>query len=145
MIQRIQSVFLLLAGASYASLFTLPVATSEETFGTIMADGVFDTYEFIWLLVVAVLSIVLSLVNIFLFKNRKLQKRICLMTTLLGLIWAALAFYKILILEEKGGMDTSVDHGLAFLGVLSAIVFTALAIHFIKKDEKLIKSMSSLR
>nr|MBS0038447.1 DUF4293 domain-containing protein [Saprospiraceae bacterium] len=145
MIQRIQSVFLLLAGAAYASLFTLPVATSEETFGTIMADGIFETYEFIWLLIVAIFSIVLSLVNIFLFKNRKLQKRICLLTTLLGLGWAVLAFYKILTLEEKSGVEISVEHDLAFISVLAAIVFTALAFHFIKKDEKLIRSMNSLR
>lgn len=145
MIQRIQSIFLLIAGMGYFAVFFLPVATAEETFGTIMADGVFQVDEYVWLLLVAVLAVLLSVANIFLFKNRNVQKKLCLVTSVLGLAWIVIAFSKILYLEEKAGGETVVSHGAAFIAVLLAIVFTAMAFHFIRKDDKLVKSMNSLR
>lgn len=145
MIQRIQSLFLLLATASYVALIFLPIATSKVHYGTIMDDGVFLTTEYNWLLVMAVLAAVIIFITIFLYRDRLLQLKMSLLATLFSAGWAFLALYKIVLLDDQGGEDVFVKHSIAFFAFLAGILFTALGFYNIKKDENTVRSMDSLR
>ena len=145
MIQRIQSLYLLLAAVSYAALFFLPIVTTKTPFGTIMADGVFYTTEHSWLTAFAALATVVIAVTILLYNNRPLQLKMSLLATLFSAAWIFMALYKIVVLDTKGGEDIFVSHSIAFFALLAGILFTALGFYNIKKDESTVRSMDSLR
>ncbi len=146
MIQRIQSIFLLLASLSLLALFIIPFATSTTADTSLFADKVFDVFDNPILMVVVGLGGVLALVNIFLFKNRPLQMRLDYLVITLSILLSIIA---ILLVFRSGG-ETSGDIGIQenYFGLampILAIIFTALANRFIKKDNKLVKSMDRLR
>lgn len=146
MIQRIQSIFLLLASLSLLALFVIPFATSATADTSLFADKVFDVFDNPILMVVVGLGGVLALVNIFLFKNRPLQMRLDYLVITLSILLPIIA---ILLVFRSGG-ETSGDIGIQenYFGLampILAIIFTALANRFIKKDNKLVKSMDRLR
>ncbi len=145
MIQRIQTVFLFLAAVAFAVKLWLPVATTPDDFGAVMADGTFQTTDDLWLTIFALVGVIISFFNIFLYRRRKSQMRFCMTANLFAIIWAALGFYTVLELEVRADGAAQIAHGWAFIFALLAIVFNTLAYYFIKKDEKLVRSMNSLR
>ena len=76
MIQRIQSVFLLLASISFFLLFALDFLTSKEPVAELMGDKVFDIQDNIGLTIITALGGIVAFANIFLFNNRKLQVKL---------------------------------------------------------------------
>ena len=147
MIQRIQSIFLLLASLAFFSLFSNPMsfATSEVSNAnelsptSTLADGVFNIQDNIGLIILTVLGGVLALGAIFLFKNRPLQMKISNLTILTGL--STIGFLGFLISKET----TTFEMGFGLAAPILAILFSALATMFIKKDDKIVKSMDRLR
>jgi hypothetical protein len=145
MIQRIQSLYLLLAATSYVALFFLPIAKTASPFGSIMADGLFYTTEHNWLTALAALATVVMFITIFLYNNRLLQLKMCLLATLFSAGWLLMALYNIVLLDQMGGEDVFVKHSIAFFAFLAGIFFTAFAFYNIKQDENTVRSMDSLR
>ena len=145
MIQRIQSVFLLLSGASFASLFGLSFASSDLEASTLFEDQVYNIFDHPALIILTVLGVILALVNIFLFKNRKLQINLgfALMALAILLIIFSILLVYLEGVEMGAGGEISERFGLA-MPVL-AIIFAILANRSVKKDEKLVKSMDRLR
>jgi len=152
MIQRIQSIWLLLASIIILCLLVVPISTVvNENIGYVLygtgikefKNGV-ETASAINtpLLVITVLAGLLSLVNIFNFKNRTLQKRIAIINIALIL---GLSFWLFNLAQQiPGGIEhAEINPGL-FLP-LGNIIFTLLAIRSIGKDEKLIRSAERLR
>ena len=143
MIQRIQTIYLLLASIVSGGLifvFNLWNTIKEKIFVVDLFSREVFTLKVIPFMFI--MSSILSLVAIFLFKNRKLQfviGRIIIMTNLflLGLlIYLSLNLSGETSVSEKGiGM---------FLPIL-AILLVVLANKAIKKDEDLIKSVDRLR
>lgn len=150
MIQRVQSIWLLLAAITVFCLFVVPVSsaftneTSYILYGSglkIQGNDVSDAAPNIPLLISTVLAGLISVVNIFNFRNRKLQIRIAQLNILLIL---GLSFWLSNIMKTATGLqDLNIEPGLFF--PLVAIIFTLLAIRGIKNDEKLIKSADRLR
>jgi len=155
MIQRIQSVWLLLASLAIFALFFFPLAHGVYIGGaakTIKVDGVYQdinghllrTVSFLPLTIVAVIIGILPLIIIFLFKDRKLQIALSysFMLVLIGFsFWMS---------QTVKGIAEGVTFGTNNMGIgifLSSvsIVFTLLAIRGMKGDEKLIKSADRLR
>ncbi len=140
MIQRQQTLWLLLATAAAVLTFMFPFATGEEIVkktdmrqGTeIIAGSNFFT------IILTVVSIGLSAVTIFLFKDRKLQVKLCL----LG-FFVSIGTLVIYILDMKK-LVTSTP---ALWAILPAIVIVSFIMAFrnIRKDEKLVKSLDKLR
>lgn len=146
MIQRIQSIFLLLASGSFFSLFSNPMsfATSEATTNatntaSVLADGIFNIQDDMGLIILTVLGGILTLGAIFLFKNRSLQMKISNLSILVAL--GTVGFLGFLISKET----TTFEMGFGIAAPILAIVFSALATLFIKKDDKIVKSMDRLR
>lgn len=145
MIQRIQSLFLLISSLFFSGLFLFPFANSNEAAPEIFADQMYTIMDHPVLLGLTILAIILALANIFVFKNRSLQLKLGYLIITAGFLLIILA--TLLMLLEGGEMNTTIEItedfgiGMPILG----IVMTFLAIRYIKKDTKLVKSMDRLR
>jgi len=155
MIQRIQSIYLFLAIVAAALMFFFPLA---EFYGDsnfvlyVYKMNFFDPdpsiglspYFLMPLMGTILLIVLLSLITIFSFKNRKRQ--LLLTKISMGLTMVLLAGYffgYIGLLEESVGNPPKYQFA-SFMPVL-VFVFMFLANRSIQKDEKLIKSMDRLR
>jgi hypothetical protein len=142
MIQRIQTLWLLLSGLIYLLLARLPVFagfTIDNTTVRLM------TAERLHLMIMAILLVVMPMIAIFLFKNRSSQKKILWLHILLSLlmllfIWMAKdAFTNV----EPAFQRTQYGFGVAV--PVFSIIFDFMAYRGIRQDEALIKSADKLR
>lgn len=138
--QRIQSLFFLLAAAAKGSLFFgFGLAHSEKESETgIFADSVFNVSDSLALLILSPLTALLSLALIFFALHRHLQIQLSFIAIVLSFAFLALSINSIL-----GESDYSL--GIGFFMPLLAVVFLFLAVWGIRKDEKIVKSMDRLR
>jgi len=143
MIQRIQSILLLFSGVAFASLFRIPFAKSAEAFGAIYENLTLDLNDNVGLIGLAGAGAVISLLTIFLYRNRKLQATFSYIVIFLGIVLAGFAFYIFNSEATAGSSSVSLDIGMG-LPVISSVL-AMIANVFIKKDEKLVKSMDRLR
>ena len=138
MIQRIQSVYLLLVTGLLIASMCLPVGSIIDFNG---AANVFkplglmigETFQSTWgLFGILMLAAIIAFATIFLFKNRILQIRMVIFNSLLlvGYYLAFLAFYFVLRSD-----DTS----------LIAIILNYLAMRAIGRDEAMIHAADRLR
>lgn len=138
MLQRIQSILLLISSIALWGLFAIPFATGQENANNMFADEVMNLNDHIGLLIICILGGVLSLVAIFFFKNRKLQATISYLSFIMAMALGGLAY----------GLFSSTGEGTLNFGMglpLVSAIMSFLAAIFIKKDEKLVKSMDRLR
>src|SRR5690606_18447989 len=135
MIQRKQSIFLLVAG-----IFSAVSAWLGNLWKT--AAGWIQAEDTAILLVLFLLSAILSLVTIFLFKNRKLQLNLGLLNILLNILLVGYLAYSLSNLP--GGFSDS-EKGIGLFAPFVSIALLILANRFIKKDEKLVKSVDRFR
>ena len=82
MIQRIQSLYLLAVAALMAAAIFTPLAyfaagVEEYKLYAFSLQGAQDSYSTIYMGIIVTLATIIPLVNIFLFKNRLLQIRLC--------------------------------------------------------------------
>ncbi|MEZ4927399.1 MAG: DUF4293 domain-containing protein [Saprospiraceae bacterium] len=148
MIQRIQSIYLILAVAALGLQFVFPFASSPESMSTAtaMADGVFNLNDSMILLISTGVALALAVFAVFLFKNRPVQSRITSLGMFASTILAvALAVQYILLLQQMGPSSTSM-HLQAGIGMPALSVFMLwLANRAIRKDEALVRSSDRLR
>jgi Na+-transporting NADH:ubiquinone oxidoreductase subunit NqrE len=145
MIQRIQSLFLLLSSASFWTIFGFPFASSDEPTSAFLSDKIYNLNDHILILILTILGGLLALLTIFLYKNRSLQIRLSYFTLVLAIV---LPFTVILLFYSeatKNFLNAHIEDGLGIYLPIIAIVSTILAIRFIKKDQKIVKSMDRLR
>ncbi len=136
MLQRIQSVYLLLAAANALGLiFVFHLWVTNESTMIFAKDELPVLAAFI-------ASGVLSLVTIFMFKNRKLQFVLGRLNIILNFF--LLGFFVYLSLNVSGETEVS-EKGIGMFLPIISIVFLALANKAIKKDEDLVKSVDRLR
>ena len=138
MIQRRQTLWLLLASVAAVLTFMFPFVVGKEMVKNMLADKVVDAGSNFFILILTGASLVLSTVIIFLFKNRKQQMQLCLLGILL-----ATGIIILYVLQMKKLSNTT----LALSSVLPFLVLAGyiLAFRDIRKDEKLVKSLDKLR
>jgi divalent metal cation (Fe/Co/Zn/Cd) transporter len=146
MIQRIQTIFLLLAAGASFGLLALPFAstTSAMSNTALFADGVYNVQDSAGMLAFFCGAGALALIAMFLFRNRGLQMRLTIfafIANLLGIVFGVLYFMQ--NAQDIGDAVPNEELGV-YLPILT-IIFTLLAYRFIRKDEKLVKSMDRLR
>lgn len=143
MIQRLQSIFLLLASGSCFGLFGTDAADTPAVVptSTLFADGSFDVFDNPILIGAFALAGLLLLVNIFLFNNRTLQMKIASGAIAIVLFGVGAGLYY--FFNDSANATATPDIGIV-LPVL-AVVFTLLANRYIKADEKLVRSADRLR
>lgn len=136
MIQRIQSLWLLLASACAIASYKFPYYSGTNQKG-IAGYQLNATENFLLIAVTGIIG-ALALLLIFLFKNRTLQLRLCL----LGIVLEALLIF--LYYREVKNFSTGT---LSLTSILQSVIIIAffLAARAINKDEKMIKESDRLR
>lgn len=140
MIQRQQTLWLLLATAAAVLTFMFPFATGEELVAkTNMKQLVqLDAGSNFFTLILSIASIGISAVTIFLFKDRKLQMKLCL----LGLLIAVITMVLYILNAKKLATVTPALWAVLPLAVIAGYY---MAWRNIRKDERLVKSLEKLR
>ena len=162
MIQRRQTIYMLLTAVLSALLFFMPLVSFNAN-DNIMKFTIFGiqnpienvslSTDYTWPLVVLTILMTLApLVTIFLYKKRELQVRLCRLNMLTNIIFVGLVFiyYESDILSvifavenDIYVLDVAYFIGMAF--PLVNLVLEILAIRGIKKDIELLKSIDRLR
>jgi len=96
-------------------------------------------------MVIAGLGAAICLAAIFTFKNRGLQKKLSLMTSLLALALIGLAVYLVFPYLNNANNSNQLTYKLGIGLPVLALIFSALSSRFIQKDEELVQSMDRLR
>ena len=143
MIQRIQSIYLLLASTVSGGLIFV-FDLWENLKGEIFVLDLFSR-ESILLKVVPllfILSSIISIVTIFLFNNRKLQFVIGRIIILINLFLLGLLIYVSLTLPGEISIS---EKGIGMFLPIIVVLLIVLANKAIKRDEDLVKSADRLR
>lgn len=154
MIQRIQTLYLLIIAAFMAATLFTPIATFTASSGDVYTLSAFElsngihSQNTLWMGILLVLATILPLVTLFLFKNRLLQLRLCgvEVVLLLGCIVFMAIYYWLSganALENVGILHRS--FGWAAIMPILSLVLTALAVRRIFKDEVLVRSLDRIR
>lgn len=162
MIQRIQTVFLLLVIISgiLAFFFNVAVYFSETGYfrfylygitdlsrdpfaGDEIKQQIFATWFTLPLILLQVLIIILATWNIFNFKKRLFQIKINRLNVFLNVILVGALFFYATMIESK--VNAKPDYGIAVIFPLISIILLFLSNRFIKKDERLVRSADRLR
>lgn len=157
MIQRIQTIWLLLATIVILGLFMFPYLNYIDLVG--LGKKLFVTGEYSAVnnesvkqsnfLLQTIATIVVALVpfvTIFQFKNRKLQiKLIFVSIALIALLGVWMYFTSVATLDLISQSFGANNIGVGFFLLPISIIFLAMALGGIRNDEKLIKSADRLR
>lgn len=154
MIQRIQSIFLLIAVVCSVLALTTTVVSydfsADRSFGLSILHLGHPALKAVmkiggvYIIAAVGLSGIGSLTAVFLFKKRALQAKIAMFSFILSL----LTFVFLIINFSIGVPETlskMINHGIGFYLPIVAAVCNYLAVRFIKKDEELVRSADRMR
>ena len=138
MLQRIQSVWLLLAAVFDAITFRFPFANGDWIYDKFLSTIELNAKFNLWFSILTVLNGILAFITIFLYGNRKLQLRLTYLGTFLTTMLLTLYF-----LELKNFIGGNIAVWVVFyFAILICYIFAARGI---LNDNKLIKSLDRLR
>jgi uncharacterized membrane protein YuzA (DUF378 family) len=149
MIQRIQSLWLMFAATASALMFFFPVIelTGENNlhihqFNSISFAGFKDIIQSGYIVagLTGIISL-LNLVNIFLYKNRNLQMRICMFSSLLVIFLIGLLAYFSLSAETNAFATI----GLSAVLPIIIFIFILMARRAVRRDDLLVRAADRLR
>ncbi|HEY5499015.1 MAG TPA: DUF4293 domain-containing protein [Bacteroidales bacterium] len=150
MIQRIQSLYLLLITALLIAVLFLPFGVFQTSHGafeytafSIGGDAGKLALPLWFLPILSILSAALAFVTIFLFKKRKIQIRLCLLNSLLMVSLSLVVAVILFLFKNNSPSDFAVGFGLPL--PMISIILNFMAIKAIRKDESLVKSWDRMR
>ncbi|MGV8944785.1 MAG: DUF4293 domain-containing protein [Lutibacter sp.] len=144
MIQRIQSIYLLIATLlSGGFIFLLNLWVTEEGIKFFALDSLSSNNMLLAsVFVLFMTSAFLTLIAIFQFKKRQLQFVLGRLSILINFILVGILVY---FAQNLSGEIKISEKGIGLLIPIFTIVFVALANKATKKDEELVKSVDRLR
>lgn len=140
MIQRVQSIWLLLAVIFSFLTLKLSFYSGNEVINNQNAYTTLTASSTLPLKILAILVAVASLVLIFLFRNRRLQLRLTLTVLIISILSIVLYFNEI-----KNFLSNQSSFDVTCIFAFAIPIFLFLAIRGIYKDQKLVKSLDRLR
>lgn len=155
MLQRIQTIFLLLTIPTSGALFLNEMYLAEvigdlsmlsQQTQSALDDGYLHASDHILLLILGLLPGLVALIAIFQFRRRSRQMgltRFSMIGYLLFMILSSILFYN--DYTKLTGGDYYFEIGYGVLLPVLGIILCLLALRYIKKDEKLVRSMDRLR
>lgn len=145
MIQRIQTLYLILASGLLFALLAVPfLVTMPMPLDPALKDGDFDVFDNPGLLGLSVLGGLATLATVFVFRNRRLQGRMAgalLVVSILLIALETFSVYRTLSATAIHIPQWQAGIGLAPL----AAVLQVLARRAIRRDENLVRSIDRLR
>lgn len=154
MLQRVQSIYLLLALVSSGLMLLFPLAdfiNGEQIdsflyfYGVQPLDETLDVVMNTIPLAALLGGIsVLVFITIFMYKNRNLQTRLCVFNMLLQVGALGLIYFYSVYLPEEIGVTSYKFSFIAIFPVIT-LIFLFMANKGIRKDEALIRSMDRIR
>ena len=160
MIQRVQTIYMLASVIAILTMhffwlasFAIPEATFElNSLGLVCQTKGFETDRMVWeLFIVLLLMVALPLVNIFLYKKRKVQLRVLIYTIVLNVLYYGLFFWEcsrlkgdVAALSQGGVVDVHYNIMMLIMPAVSifALIMAARGVIF---DIALLKSLERLR
>ena len=154
MIQRIQTVYLLLAALLVGLLFFFPLAGFVNSTGTSYIFRYRGLYEIsggteslvmftLPLAITLLVSALLSLISVFLFKLRSVQMKMSILNIIvLFMIMVVIAYYAVISFEKFG---VNADYTIFATMPIIALILHVMAFYAIRKDERLVKSIDRIR
>ncbi len=158
MIQRMQTLFILLVVIASIAIFFFPLAgiySEQYTYKFFIYEmrnmvpgeaSIFSKWTVVPLVILDILVGVLSIITIFYYKNRLMQLRLVRMSIFFTIILVVLIFFVYANLIERN-MFVSPDY-LGEAGIyfpLICLIFLILANRLIARDERLVRSIDRLR
>lgn len=137
MIQRIQSIYLLLAAVAVVVFNFVALGIDETPEPDVVVFGKNMLALFIPSLVIACISFI----TIFLFSNRKLQMSITRINLFLVLVLIGLTIY-FLFVDQANAVESP---GMGLILPIFTFLFSFIALKKIGADEKLVRSIDRLR
>lgn len=164
MLQRIQTLYLLLAFVSTSAIMFFPIFVVSSNYQGIESDVVFDAYGLntpgideghFPLYIGFVLLALLTFLGVLLYKNRKKQILVVRISLILHLLTALsfllfALFGKPVLMEKLSNtgfddVEVSFKYGVGYYLMFVAIPLLILAVRGIRSDEKLVKSLDRIR
>lgn len=165
MLQRVQTIFLLLVAFSMILMLVFPIWIKEagaqgeritlnafqqthvqaNTNGNQENPGQEESKPTFYIAILSILAVMVAMISIFRYDNRLTQIKLGALNSLLiaGALGIALYFSmngeKIIEPEVQG------SYHLGFFMPVAALIFNLMANRFIRRDEKLVKSVDRLR
>ena len=138
MLQRIQSIWLLLAAMFDATTFRFPFYIGDWAKDTLPAVIDLNALTTVWLTILTVLDGILAFATIFVFNDRKIQLKLCYLGIFLTMVLLTMYFI------NMGDFYTGsvAIWAIFYFAILGCYILAARGIW---RDEKLIKSMDRLR
>ena len=153
MIQRIQTVYLLIADILIGVLFFFRfavISSAKESYSAgiqgIYLEGIQKTQLILhnWLLLVLwVVSLILLFLTIFSYKNRKLQIRLAWIDIVLSIFLGFVIFLEVSLGAQR--LMGQYSFKIFFLFPVIAAIMIYLAIKSISKDDLLVRSIDRIR
>ena len=152
MIQRIQTIFLLISLFLVGLMFNLKFAeilTNSEIYIfnfneiKLIAEKEVIYLSTLPIIILIVIIELLLLLTVLLYKKRMLQIRLCIVNIVLSLGLSGLIFYYVKFVSKQLNAEYQLNIAIV-LPVITAI-FLFLALRYIAKDEALVRSVDRLR
>lgn len=148
-IQRIQSVYLLIAVILMAIFAFFPALTfsfgdKEFVYGALEAGKVGATHIDPLMLTLTIIIAVFAFIDIVLFKNLQRQMTFCFTTIIIGLAMLIAIAIVAYIIQGRVGINNMMPHWAMLLPVLS-IIFLMLAHKAMARDKKALRDADRLR
>jgi len=141
MIQRIQSIWLLIVALAAFATYTLTLYIGKLADGNLRPFMLADNFL---LVIMIILLGALAIVCIFLFKKRKLQFRLSVTGVIFSVGFLFLEYLKVEQFKKTNNI-LSGSYQIGALLPIVMIIFFILAARGIYRDEKLVKSLDRLR
>ncbi|MBP9969941.1 MAG: DUF4293 domain-containing protein [Paludibacteraceae bacterium] len=153
MIQRIQSVYLLIISILGVCLWFFPIASITHdihvynitTWGIQLTESNQTIYQFIPYLFLVLLLPIISFSSIFIYKKRILQMRLNVIAMILMIFLYGIIYFYIDFATTIISKNSIIDYKLPIIIPVINLILCYLAIRAIGKDEALIRSLSRIR
>ena len=131
MLQRIQTVFLLTAAILLTCMFFNPFISA--------GDEAIQYTDFLTIRILLILTVAIGYLNVFMYRRRVIQIRLCLYNCLILLGLQGFIAYYIFTNEAE------VVFSLTAAFPIIAAILTYMALRYIARDEALVKAVERLR
>jgi len=152
MIQRVQTVFLLLAFILQTLMLFLPIA--EYSFGNQLVVYTASGFTSVgtnntnmpysmYIFVLLCLFVFIPLIITFLYKRRKLQMRLCLYYIIFLILFQAVVFWFSWNVIHQ--LEAVINYKIPIIFPVVSAILSYLAFLSVRKDERLIRSVDRIR